>query len=161
MQDVLERALSLMGQIHERIVHINTHCASLDLPCGWVPLRLRYCPTLLRDNERSNVFHKCYLRFRWSFIGNYLVLETLHTGRIYRDLPLVGSKAELFVQRIHPDYLPQLVTWLSEVEQWLNRRQSVIDRLAARKMSTLHGRVGWFRALLMWLDEKLLGETTE
>lgn len=154
MQDALEQALRLMREIRELIAYISERCESLNLPCGRVPLRLRYRPVLLQDVERCNVFRARNLRFR----SAPLALEVQRIGRDYRSVPLVGLEAELFVQRVYPDCLPEFVAWLGEVKQWLERRKPIVDRIAQRKLSRLHHRIGWFRAVLLWLDE-LLSET--
>lgn len=153
MQDALEQALSLMRDIRELIAYINERCESLNLPCGRIPLRLRYRPVLLQDVERCNVFRARNLRFR----SDHLALEVQRIGRDYRSVPLTGAEAELFVQRVHPDCLPEFVAWLGDVKQWLERRKPIVDRMAERKLSRLHCRIGWFRAVLLWLDELLSG----
>lgn len=143
------QALVLMREIRELASYINARCWSLRLSCGRVPLRLKYRPVLLQENERPNVFRLLNLRFR----SDYLVLEVQHVGRGYRSIPVNDVELELFVQRVHPDSLPEFVAWLREVKQWLERRKSDIDRMADRRLSRLRGRIGWFRAVLLWLDE--------
>lgn len=154
MQDALEKALSLMHEIRELITYINERCESLNLPCGRVPLRLRYRPVLLQDTERHNVFRAVNLRFR----SDYLALEVQKIGRDYRNIPLTGAEAELFVQRVHTDCLPEFVAWLREVKKWLERRKPIVERMEARRVSRLHGRISWFRAILLRLDELLSGD---
>lgn len=148
MQDTREYALNLMREIRSRLQNIHGVCASMDIRCPHVPLKLSFRPILTSDGIRM-VRMECPHPYRHI---NILLQQDWHDDK---HMPLIGVEAENLVYSVDPISLPEFVRWLESALAWLERVQRRVYHRAQRKRSLLQHPVGWFRSVLYWIQETL------